>query len=115
MLNLGSFDQAPNAADWADTIELLDDETGTAWDLTTTLVEMEVADQGGCRRLYGSTADGKLVVIAGFGFEFAFPASSMRALCAGSYVVNIRLTDSITGFVAEPIIANLPVIEGGYR
>jgi hypothetical protein len=75
---------------------------------------MEVTDQRGCRRLYGSTSDGSLELL-GSGFEFEFPATSMRNLCAGSYTVNIRFTDSITGTVAEPVIANLPIIEGGYR
>lgn len=114
MINLGSFAAAPNAADWSEYIEVLDDDTGTGFNLTSTLIEMEIADQRGCRRLYGSTADGK-ITLAGDGFEFAFPSTSMRQLCAGSYTVNIRLTDAVIGFVAEPAIANLPVLEGGYR
>lgn len=114
MINLGAFDQQPNAADFVGYVSVLDDETGEAWDLANTLVEMEIADQRGCRRLYGSTADGKIEIGAD-GFNFAFPAASMRGLCAGSYVVNIRFTDSITGFVQEPAIVTLPVIEGGYR
>lgn len=114
MINLGSFEAHPNAADWAGYIPVLDDETGTVWDLSDTLIEMEIVDPRGCRRLYGSTADAKLELSAD-GFNFAFPASSMRDLCAGSYVVNIRFTDSITGFVQEPAIVNLPILEGGYR
>lgn len=114
MINLGSFAAAPNAADWSEYIEVLDDDTGTAFALTTALVEMEVTDRSGRRRLYGSTVDGAIALV-GDGFEFAFPAASMRQLCAGSYTVNIRLTDSVSGFVAEPAIANLPVLEGGYR
>lgn len=114
MRPLLSFGPTPNAADWSEYVEVLDDETGTAWDLTDTLVEMEVRDQNGCRRLYGSTTDGVLE-LNGDGFEFLFPASVMKQLCAGSYTVNIRFTDSITGTVAEPVIANLPIIEGGYR
>lgn len=113
-INLGSFEAQPNAADFAGYVEAIDIETETAWDLTTTLIEMEINDQRGCRRLYGSTDDGKLALSAD-GFTFAFPASSMRDLCAGSYVVNIRFTDSVTGFVQEPSIANLPIIEGGFR
>lgn len=114
MIDLGAFERQSNAADFAGYIEVLDDETGTAWDLTDTLIEMEIADQRGNRRLYGSTVDGKIVLGAD-GFDFAFPASSMRDLCAGSYVVNIRFTDSVTGFVQEPAIVNLPVVEGGFR
>lgn len=109
-----SFPAAPNAADWSEYIEVLDDDTGTAFDLSTSIVEMEVTDQRNCRMLYGSTADGTISLVAD-GFEFLFPASSMKRLCAGSYTVNVRLTDSITGAIAEPIIANLPIIEGGYR
>lgn len=111
---LGTFEPAPNAADWAQAISVTDDDTGTAWPLATYLIEMEVVDQNGCRRLFGSTADGKLA-LTGNGFEFSFPAAAMRCLCAGSYTVNIRFTDSVTGFVAEPVIAELPVLEGGFR
>lgn len=114
MINLGSFIAAPNAADWSGYIEVLDDDTGTAFDLTSALVEMEVTDQDGIRRLYGSTADGA-IDLAGDGFEFAFASTRMKDLRAGSYTVNIRITDSVTGFVAEPAIALLPVLEGGYR
>ncbi|MGO4670095.1 hypothetical protein [Bosea sp. 2RAB26] len=111
---LGTFEPAPNAADWAEAISVTDDDTGTAWPLATYLIEMEVADENGCRRLSGSTSDGKLALTPA-GFEFAFPAASMRGLCAGSYTVNIRFTDSVTGFVGEPVIADLPVLEGGFR
>lgn len=114
MRPLLSFGPTPNAADWSDYIEVLDDDTGTAWDLTNVLVEMEARDQNGCRRLYGSTDLGQIDVVAE-GFEFSFLAEVMQQLCPGSYTVNIRFTDSITGTVAEPIIANLPIIEGGYR
>ena len=114
MLNLGSFAAAPNAADWTEVVAVTDRDTGTVWDLSDTLIEMEVRDGRGCRRLYGSTVDGKLALVTG-GFEFVFPSTSMRDLCAGSYTVNIRMTDASSGFVAEPAIANLPVIEGGYR
>ncbi len=114
MIPLGSFDAQPNAADWYGIVDVIDDETGTAWDLTDYLIEIEVRDPDGCLRLSGSTTDGT-VTLAGDGFEFAFPASRMRALCAGSYVVNIRFTDSLTGFVQEPAIVTLPIIEGGYR
>ena len=114
MYTILSFPPTPNAADWSEYVEVLDDETGTAWDLTDTPIELEVTDKRGCRVLIGSTADGHLE-LDGDGFEFAFPASAMRQLCAGSYTVNLRFTDSITGTVAEPVIANLPILEGGYR
>lgn len=115
MLLSESFSPAPNAADWTGTIEVLDDETGTAFDLTGLLIEIEVRDQGGCRRLYGSTIDGLLTIEAGVGFSYDFPVASLRNICAGSYTVNIRITDPVSGDVAEPVIANLPILEGGYR
>lgn len=114
MRPLLSFGPTPNAVSWSDYIEVLDDETGTGWNLTDVLVEMEVVDADGCRRLYGSTTGGELTLVAD-GFEFSFPRASMKALCAGSYTVNIRFTDNATGDDAEPVIANLPIIEGGYR
>lgn len=114
MIHLGSFERTPNAADWSGYVEVLDDDTGTAFDLTSALIEMEVTDQDGIRRLYGSTADGALDLVGG-GFEFAFVSTRMKDLRAGSYTVNIRITDSVTGYVQEPAIALLPVLEGGYR
>lgn len=113
-MNLGSFPRQPNAATFAGHIDVIDDQTDTPWDLSTVKIEMEITDQRNCRRLYGSTEDGK-VTVAGDGFDFLFAASDMRGLCAGSYTVNILATDTLTGFVAEPVIANLPVTEGGYR
>ncbi len=111
---LGSFEAAPNAAYWTGYVEVIDDETDSGFDLDDALIEMEVTDQRGCRRFYGSTTDGRLTV-SGDGFNFEFPDTVMKQLCAGSYTVNIRITDEITGFVAEPAIATLPVLEGGYR
>ncbi|MGO4741112.1 hypothetical protein AB4099_31620 [Bosea sp. 2KB_26] len=114
MNHFGSFEPASNAADWAEAISVTDADTGTSWPLATCLIELELRDQDGARRLHGSTADGALTLTP-TGFEFAFPAASMRGLSAGSYTVNIRFTDSATGFVAEPVIAELPVLEGGFR
>lgn len=114
MSYLGTFKPQPNAATFSGYVEALDDDTGTAFDLSTALIEVEVTDQRGGRRLYGSTTDGTVVLVAD-GFEFTFPASAMRQLCAGSYTVNILVTDTVTGFVEEPSIADLPVIEGGFR
>lgn len=114
MIPLGSFVATPNAADWSEAIEVLDDDTGTAWPLDDWLIELEVRDQRGCQRLLGTTADGA-IILTSTGFEFSFAAARMRDLCAGPYTVNIRFTDSVTGAVAEPVIANLPIIEGGFR
>jgi len=113
MITISPFEATYNSETWADQINVIDNDTGTAWDLTDILIEMEVRDQRGCRRLYGSTADGRLVV-SGDGFEFDFPPEMMRNLCAGSYVVFIRLTDSATSYV-EVWSAALPVLEGGYN
>lgn len=114
MINIGSFERATNAADWYGAIEVTDDDTGTPYPLEDYLIELEIVDQDRCRRLFGSTSEGSLT-LTGTGFQFTFPASRMRELCAGSYTVNIRFTDSETGSVAEPVIANLPVLDGGFR
>ena len=114
MNSLGTFEPASNAADWAEAVSVTDDDSGTSCPLATYLIELELRDQDGARRLAGSTADGALT-LSPAGFAFAFPAATMRGLSAGSYTVNIRFTDSATGFVAEPVIAELPVLEGGFR
>jgi len=113
MMVLDSFQPTSNAADWAEAIEVTDADTGTALPLGDYLIEMEIMDQRRNRRVYGSSTDGTIATTS-TGFEFSFPASSMRDLRAGSYTVNIRFTDSVTGAVLEPVIANLPVIEGGF-
>lgn len=118
MINLGSFPPQPNAADWTETVRIVDEQTGTAWDLTDSLIELEVTDERtdtGRRLLFGSTTQGEIVLEPDIGFTFTFPAERMRCFCAGSYTVRIRITDNSTGFVAEPIIAGLPIIDGGYR
>lgn len=114
MIPLGSFAATYNSETWTEVAAVDDDDTGTAFDLSDALIEMEVRDQRGCRRLYGSTTDGKLVVIEDEGFEFTFSATEMSALCAGSYNVFIRLTDSTTG-ISETWGGALPVLDGGYR
>jgi len=113
MIPLGSFAPTYNSETWTEVAAIDDEDTGTAFDLSTSLIEMEVRDQNGCRRLYGSTADGKLVVIDDEGFEFTFTAAEMSTLCAGSYNVFIRLTDSITG-ISETWGGALPVLDGGF-
>lgn len=111
----GPFPRQPNAATFTGHIDVIDGETNTVWDnLPSILFEMEIVDQRNCRRIYGSTSDGKLT-LAGNGFDFLFAASEMRNLCAGPYTVRVLATDSLTGFVQEPFIADLPIIEGGFR
>lgn len=109
-----AFQAQPNGADWEEYIEVLDDDTGTAFDLSQASIEVEIADTYNRRRLIGTLADGHVDLIDD-GFSFAFTAAEMRNLAAGSYTVNIRITDNATGFVMEPVIAMLPILEGGFR
>lgn len=113
MTPIGAFDPTFNSENWSGQIDVIDNDTGTAWDLSSILVELEVRDDRGCQRFRGSTTDGRLT-IEGDGFAFDFLPETMRQLCAGSYAAFIRLTDSATGYV-EVWSATLPVLEGGYR
>lgn len=110
---IGAFDPTYNSENWSDQVNVIDNDTGTAWDLTDILIELELRDERGRRRVYGSTTDA-LLTIEGDGFAFDFPATTMRDLCAGSYTAFIRLTDNATAYV-EVWSATLPVLEGGYR
>jgi hypothetical protein len=110
---IGSFDPTYNSENWAGHIDVIDNDTGTAWDLSDILIELELRDDRGCRRFLGSTTDGQLE-IEGDGFAFDFPPATMKQLCAGSYTAFIRLTDNTTGYV-EVWSATLPVLDGGYR
>jgi hypothetical protein len=113
MIAIGTFDPTYNSENWSGQVDVIDNDTGTAWDLTGILIELEVRDGRNCRRFSGSTADGSLT-IEGDGFAFDFPPDTMRRLCAGSYTAFIRLTDNATSYV-EVWSATLPVLEGGYR
>lgn len=114
MRPLLSFGPTPNAVKWSEYVRVFDIDTGTAWDLTDILIEMEVRDKNDCRRLYGTTTSGE-IELEGEGFRFTFSRASMKQLCAGSYTTFIRFTENGSDEDAEPVIANLPIIDGGFR
>ena len=113
-----------NKATWqSDVIELVDDVTGTATDLTdpALTVDIVVTIRGiNCRSDdYGvvtstalstaSIANGK-VSIPGPGFQWQFEVLDLSNLCAGTYRLGVKVT--IDGFVNDLIDGTIAVVEG---
>src|SRR6185312_4486846 len=113
-----------NKATWqSDVIELVDDVTGTATDLTdpALTVDIVVTIRGiNCRSNdYGtalstalataSIANGK-VSIPGPGFQWQFEVLDLSNLCAGTYRLGAKVT--IDGFVNDLIDGTIAVVEG---
>jgi len=113
-----------NKATWqSDVIELIDDVTGTATDLTdpALTVDIVVTIRGiNCRSNdYGtavstalataSIANGK-VSIPGPGFQWQFEVLDLSNLCAGTYRLGAKVT--IDGFVNDLIDGTIAVVEG---
>ena len=114
-----------NKATWqSDVIELIDDVTGTATDLTdpALTVDIVVTIRGitGSVQDYGTTppsyvyatasiANGK-VTVPGPGFQWQFEDTDLSGMCAGTYCVGAKVT--MDGFIVDLIIGDLTVLEG---
>lgn len=102
-----------NRADWLETIELIDDDTGQViTDLTGVTVKIEVRAGTPCysRALAGSSDDGH-VTFPGFGIvQWLFTRSEMSNLTAGTYEIGITVT--LNDFTEQELIGSLPVLDG---
>jgi hypothetical protein len=108
-----TFDPISNRADWFETFELVDDDTGeviTDTDDITVDIEVRHSD---CRQLSGSRDDG-VVTDLGFGvFQWHFTAAQMRSLPAQTYDIGVVITrDDIK---IQEIIGVVPVLDGVVR
>lgn len=104
-----------NRADWIETIELIDDDTGEViTDLSGVTVKMEVRDPVSLfTRLSATTEDGH-IALPGFGIiQWHFTKTEMSALCAGTYEIGVVVTrDDLT---EQELIGVLPVYDGVVR
>lgn len=108
-----NFPPTSNPQDWRGAIDCVIDGTNETYDLTGSLVEMELRDQLGNIGVIASTTDARITITTD-GFAFVIPASAMRNLIAGTYAVYGRITFP-GGEVAQPFISNISILEGGFR
>lgn len=100
---------AVSGEDWAQTVEVIDDETGgPLTDIDTGLIELQVQDNCGKVVLSGSSEDGTIIKPGESGmFTWRFPWSRVSALPSGQkYKVACRLTvdSAITMLFLEGLV-----------
>lgn len=110
----GHFPAASNSADWSVQFEMIDEDTGLAFDLTGYSIEIAIRSDKSQNpsltgtlddyiSLSGDAADGVFVV--------SFPEAQMSDLCAGTYNVGIVLTSG-AGTKTQLLACTLPVVDG---
>jgi hypothetical protein len=104
-----------NRADWLETIELIDDDTGQViTDLSEVTVKLEVRQMPNCyRALTGSSDDGHVTYPGNGVIQWHFTKSEMSNLCAGTYEIGVTVT--LDDFTEQELIGSLPVVDGIVR
>ena len=104
-----------NRADWLETIELIDDDTGqTITDLNGVSVKIEIRQLSGFyRALVGSSDDGHVTFPGNGIIQWHFTRTEMSALVAGTYEIGITVT--LNDFTEQELIGSLPVVDGVVR
>lgn len=112
-MNQTNFRRISNRADWSETIELIDDDTGEViTDLDDVIVRVQVRE--GCRPVLTAETGDETVVVSSFGtITWTFPASRLSNICPGTYEVGITIERN--GSVEQELIGSLPVYEGVAR
>lgn len=104
-----------NRADWIETIELIDDDTGQIiTDLSDVTVKIEVRKTP-CysQMLAGTSEDGHVTYPGNGAIQWHFTRSEMAGLSAGTYEIGVTITrDDIT---EQELIGSLPVVDGVVR
>ena len=108
----GNIAPISNRADWIDAFQVLDVETGEAIDISdATEIEVVIRKQISKDDLLSVTMTGGGIVLVETGaFQWTFPASQLRDLCAETYECVARIVKD--GIASTLMIAALPVIEG---
>lgn len=106
----GALGPVSNRAGFSMFVELLDDDTGNAVDLTGASIVFEVSDEGSA--VLSATTDNSKVTVVDTGiFKVEFTSDEMRALYAKTYLVGCTVSNPDS----EPqqiIIGSLPVLDG---
>lgn len=106
----GTLEPASNRAGFSLIVELLDDDTGDAVDLTGASIVFEVSDNSSSV-LSATTSNAKVTIVDTGIFKVDFTATEMRALCAKTYTLGCTVSNADS----EPqqlIIGFLPVLDG---
>lgn len=109
----GSLPPRSNKASWSDSIQIFDDTTGDAVDISAaTAISVRARDRETCATVLEATlANGAISLPAQTGvISFSFTETQMGSLCAKSYDFGLLLT--ISGSTSQIILGTLPVIEG---
>jgi hypothetical protein len=104
-----------NRADWIESIELIDDDTGEPiTDLTGVTASLEVRSRDPyCQHLTGTTDDGHIVISDTGIIQWHFTATEMHCLSPRIYEIGFTITrDDIT---EQEMIGVLPVLDGVVR
>lgn len=105
---IGSLQGFSNREDWELDIAL-EDETGAAIDTTGCTLVISVRDDNNVEVLAGKT--GAEITIPETGTaRIRFPASQVRALCAGTYAVGLTITDGTN--TAQLFVCTVQCIDG---
>lgn len=108
---LGSLPAVSNRAGWTFQVEVDDEDTGEALDLSAARIVFEVRAPNGAIVLSATSDNGKIAVIDTGIFQVKFTAAEMNALCADTYDVGCTIQNG-TDEPAQFIIGRLPVLDG---
>jgi hypothetical protein len=111
----GQVDVISNQATWQSLVyELVDEEDGTTTDLSdgalTVDIVVTIRDKPCNSPLVTGSIDEGQVTVPGPGFQWQFEVDDLTALCAGTYILGVKIT--IDDFVTDLIIGTIAVIEG---
>jgi hypothetical protein len=110
---VGSLPRASTSADYIETFQLLDDETGEGIDISGATVTLEVKKpERDAALLTASTDNGKIALDASQAglFQLTFGVCEMRNLCPMTYDVGITI--EINGEVTQYLVGTIPVVDG---
>lgn len=106
----GSFRPVSNKADWVQSIEVKDDDTGDLIDLSGITIIIEVRDPRSQEVVLTTSGNGTVVVLDLGVMQFTFLASQVRRICKGAYEIGgIFKRGSDT---AQIIIGRVPIVDG---
>lgn len=108
----GTLPPRSNKAGWAYIVEVVDDDTGEAIDLTAATVVFELRNPlTGSSALQATINNGRAAIIDMGFFQVTFTALDMKTLCAETY----ELGCTISNADSEPqqlILGYVPVLDG---
>lgn len=114
-MNITNFRAISNRADWLETIELIDDDTGEViTDLSGVTISLQVRKPGECSALLSaSTEDGKITFPGNGIIQILIPRTEFSRMQGGTY--DIGLTVTRDGFTEQEILGSLPFVDGVVR